>query len=175
MAESTTKEKEPKKIDADQVLRDLQKLEELLSHIQKVQEGALRIGKHLIRNGESELGRTLIANSLVHDQSKFRGIEWDMISTVDSDLDKEIRMLAVSQHNRTNKHHPEYWSSIHEMPEIYIAEMVCDWYARSSEFGTDLREWVKESATKRFNFTTQQKVWKIIKKYIDIVLEKPFS
>ena len=28
------------------------------------------------------------------------------------------------------------------MPEISVAEMVCDWYARAQEFGTGLRDWI---------------------------------
>jgi len=61
------------------------------------------------------------------------------------------------------------------MPRVYVGEMVADWHSRSAEFGTDLRKWIKEKAAKRFNFTLQSKVYKDIKFFVDILLEKPFS
>ena len=57
--------------------------------------------------------------------------------------------MGIRHHAETNPHHPEYWHGIENMPKVYIAEMVCDWYARSNEFGSDLREWVKDKATKK--------------------------
>jgi hypothetical protein len=44
--------------------------------------------------------RLLIARVFVHDATKFR---------------------------ETNQHHPEYWGGLHRMPDIAVAEMVCDW------------------------------------------------
>lgn len=173
---STKKQEETKpEIDATKVLRDIKKLKELTRHIRNVQEGAYRIAEHMIEHGESEFAQTLVANSMVHDQSKFRGIEWDFIGAADCE-NPDDRHYAINQHQRTNSHHPEYWSGgIHKMPEIYIAEMVCDWYARSVEMGTDLRDWAKNKAPERFGFTLQQNTWKLIKKYVDIILQQPFD
>lgn len=60
---------------------------------------------------------------------------------------------AVNQHVNANKHHPEYWGSINVMPDIYIAEMVCDWLARSQEFGTDVKAWINNVAMYKFGIS----------------------
>lgn len=162
-------------IDAQKILNELDKLDSLMRHLKNVREAALKIGKSLIRNGESEFGRMLIANSFIHDQSKFYGIEWENIADGHCE-DKEHRSIAIHQHQITNPHHPEYWpDGIEGMPEIYLAEMICDTYARSTEMGTDLREWWIHNGIPRYGISKNGKTWKILKKYLDILLDKPFS
>ena len=68
-------------------------------------------------------------------------------------------------------HHPESWDGIKNMPQVYIAEMVCDWKARSSELGTNLREWINEKATKRWGFTARDKVYRDIDRFVNLLLE----
>ena len=75
----------------------------------------------------------------------------------------------------TNPHHPEYWGSIHDMPPVYVAEMACDWSARSHEQGNDLRGWIKVKATKTFNMTVQSKVYREIKFFVELLLEPRFN
>jgi hypothetical protein len=60
------------------------------------------------------------------------------------------------------------------MPEIYIAEMVCDCAARSSEFGTDVRKWFSETSTKKYCFSMEDHVGELILKYLDLLLARPF-
>jgi len=61
------------------------------------------------------------------------------------------------------------------MPDIAILEMVCDWKARSEEFGTSLRDWIEESALKRWGFTKEDVIYKKITQYVDMLCEKPFN
>jgi hypothetical protein len=61
------------------------------------------------------------------------------------------------------------------MPKLYIAEMVCDWKARSSEFGRDLREWIDKDATKRFKFKKTSPLYQQIMQFVDMICEVPFS
>ena len=147
-------------------------LESVVRHIKLVQENCLLLGKRLIEGGDEELGRMLIANGMAHDQSKFLGMEWNYLR---DDVEGDIFKLALKQHVTTNSHHPEYWGGIGKMPDLLLAECACDWYARSSEFGTNLRDWVKNEATKKFNFTTNSHVYKRIKKFIDLLLDQPFD
>lgn len=146
------------------------KIEVVLRHIENVQRNCYRLGVKLIRNGQLEMGRNLIANGQVHDNSKFTGIEFKHLFYGDPIL-KEV----VEHHASTNPHHPEYWGSIHNMPEIYVAEMVCDCAARSAEFGTDVRDWFSEKATKKYGFTMDQPVGILIQKYLNLLLEAPFG
>jgi hypothetical protein len=61
------------------------------------------------------------------------------------------------------------------MPRIAVAEMVCDWYARSQEFGTSLREWIKEDATPRFKITQDHEQSQWISRFLDLLLQDSFA
>lgn len=150
------------------------KLEDLLRHIENVKENCLLLSKKLLEEGEKEFALQLIANSYIHDNSKFSGIEWLYLEQEIKDKSPDLFKMAVIQHTTTNPHHPEYWKNINEMPRIYIAEMVCDWKARSSEFGNDILMWIKDKATEKYNFNTSGKVYKEIKHFLDLILDKKF-
>ena len=155
----------------------------LLRHITNVQKSCFLLGERLIKSGEDKIGHDLMANGLIHDNSKWHGIEWLYLH---SDLfggeHNEHLSLAIRQHVTTNPHHPEYWDSephkndgIHQMPRIYSAEMIADWHARATEFGTDLRSWIIDKATKKFNMTVQSPTYKDIKGLVSMLLDPAFS
>lgn len=152
-----------------------QRLKALLRHIDNVRNACVILGERLIERGDKKLGLSLIANGYQHDNSKFYGLEWDYLNTNPETDDKETLMSVVKHHSSTNMHHPEYWGGIDKMPRLYLAEAVCDWFARSAEFGSDLRKWVKESASKRFGFSLQGGVYKQIKEFLDILLDPSFK
>src|SRR5580700_10970188 len=122
---------------AQQITLELCKVRAILRHIRNVQENCLLLGEKLIERGESLLGRKLIIHGFRHDGSKFFGIEWDQMAPGQNQEQMpaaKLRLrLAIAHHNGTNDHHPEFWTSIHEMPRLAVAEMVCDWKARSEE------------------------------------------
>lgn len=152
------------------------RLKVLLRHIDNVRAACIVLGERLIEKGEVRLGLALIKNGYIHDNSKFSGIEWEYLNG--DEIDEGCRdklTMAIKQHSENNPHHPEYWGGIENMPRVYIAEMVCDWYSRSNEFGNDIREWVKDKATKRWGFTVQSKVYKQIKEFLDILLDPSFK
>ncbi len=148
-------------------------LDNLVRHIDLVREACLLLGKRLMGQGRLEFGRLLIASGFQHDVSKFFGIEWDYLHA-GRDIPKDQLELGIKQHTRTNSHHPEYWGSVEDMPEIAVAEMVCDWYARSQEFGTCLRDWIKQNAIDRFKIDLESEQYKWINKFVDILLEDQF-
>ncbi len=154
------------------------RLDILLRHIHGVQEGCQLLGMRLMTRGEASLGRALIANGMVHDNSKFRGLEWQYLNDDRwpiPDGGEELFKAALHQHVTTNPHHPEYWDGgVAEMPRLYLAEMLCDWKARSSEQGTDITEWVKEKAPERFDFSTSGRVYKELKDFLALLLERKF-
>lgn len=160
------------------VEQDLQdkRLKALLRHVDNVRMNCLRLGEILIEDPKIGFGKDLIALGYIHDNSKFHGIEWEYLhSDMFGGEHSDKLALAIKQHTTTNPHHPEYWGSIHDMPEIYVAEMVCDWAARSSEFGNDLRAWIKDKATKKFDMTVQSKAYKDIKRFVDMFLDPAFK
>lgn len=148
-----------------------EKLDKLIRHINNVHEACTLLGRKLIDRGEIDLGIRLTAAGFQHDHSKFSGIEWDYI--IQGEFNGEAKLAAI-HHGRTNKHHPEYWGDVGQMPRLYVAEMVCDWYARSTEFGENVWEYVKGKALERYGISPQGKIYKWIKEFLDLLLEKPF-
>jgi len=149
-------------------------LDNLIRHITLVREACTLMGKRLINQGRKELGRLLIMRGHMHDVSKFNGIEFDYLH-VGPDVNPVDLDHAVKQHTRTNSHHPEYYGNIEDMPPVDAAEMVCDWYARSQEFGTDLRHWVRSEAVERFKIDLNGEQWKWIQECINLLLKDSFK
>lgn len=147
-----------------------ERIEAVLEHIQNVQRNCYKLGLKLIKSGEVELGRNLIANGQIHDNSKFKGIEFDHLFYGDP-----ILFDVIKHHSSTNPHHPEYWGSIQQMPDVYIAEMVCDCAARSSEFGSDLRKWFFEEATKKYKFEVNDVDGIRITRFLNLLLAPAFK
>lgn len=146
-----------------------EKIEAILEHIQNVQRNCYKLGLKLIKSGEKEFGRVLILNGQLHDNSKFTGIEFDHLFSGDPLLESVVR-----HHQSVNMHHPEHWNGIQNMPDVYLAEMVCDCAARSAEFGSDLRKWITEVATKKYNFEITDRVGVTIMKFVNILLSPAF-
>lgn len=154
-------------------MTDIDKIDAILRHIRTVQDNCRLLGERLIDTGEAALGTHLIANSLSHDQSKLAGIEWDHLHPTNPD--KDSLALAVSQHNRTNPHHPEYWGGLDKMPRVYLAEMVADWKTRSSEFGSSLKDWINGDAAKRYGYTQRDDVYNEIMYFYSLLCDQPFT
>jgi hypothetical protein len=148
-------------------------LDNLVRHIELVREACLLLGKRLMAQGRAEFGRLLVARGFVHDASKFYGIEWDYLHA-GPDVPEEELELAIKQHTRTNSHHPEYWGGFENMPEICVAEMVCDWYARAQQFGTGLRQWIETEAIARFQIDVEGERFGWVQQYVDLLLEDSF-
>jgi hypothetical protein len=147
----------------------LARLDSIVRHIQNVQSNALLLAERLIeQDGENELARQLVANSLEHDKSKLYGIEWDYLLSDD----REKLKMAIEQHNKTNAHHPEHWGGADNMPTVYIAEFVCDTFTRSQEMGTDYLDWLKNEASKRYTFSVNGKFYKKCRYFYDFLVER---
>lgn len=154
------------------------KIRGITRHIRNVEDNGLILGTKLIERGDIKLGHDVIANCSGHDLSKFYGIEFEYLSLNNpSEESGKLKLkLAVRHHNTTNPHHPEYWGAgIKEMPDVYLAEFCCDIKARSEEFGTSLRDWIDESATKKWDFTKNDDVYEKIMEYVNLLCEKPFE
>ena len=147
-----------------------EKIQAVVDHVERVRKNCLKVGMKMIYSGDVEMGRQLIHNGHIHDASKFTGIEFEHLFRGD-----ELLPEAVKHHSSTNPHHPEFWGGIRKMPEVYLAEMVCDCAARASEFGSDVRLWFSGVASKKYNYNSEDEVYFLIEKYLDMLLEKPFS
>lgn len=151
---------------------EVKHLLEITNHIKNVQRNAIKLGFALIQKGKFDFAKQLMANAFIHDNSKFYGVEFQFLNRECKD---GSRQLAIQNHIERNPHHPEYWTTIEDMPDVYLAEMVCDWIARSTEMGTDLRAFINETATEKYNFKLNSKIHKKIKYYVNLILEEPFK
>jgi len=146
----------------------------LTRHIKLVREACEILSERLIADKQQELAVKILARGYVHDNSKFYGIEWDYLHN-GQEVPEEALQLAIKQHNTTNDHHPEFWGGIDNMPEICIMECVCDWYARAQEFGTDLREWIEDTAVKKYKIKRNSEQYKWINECLDLLLINYFK
>ena len=159
----------PKILNGISITTDEEHIILLMSHIKSVQDAGRYLGMKLIHQGEKHLGNRLIQNCFKHDNSKFSGTEWKYIRS-DKGGNKEEFYKALAEHRKSNDHHPEFWEDVNEMSQVSIAEMVCDWYARSCEQGTDFREWIEKRCLDEFpiNKDTHEK----IKRFAYMLLER---
>jgi hypothetical protein len=133
------------------------------------------LGEELIENGQIDLGKALISNGLIHDHSKFVGIEYEFMAPVTATPNLKLK-IAVSHHQKINPHHVEYWAGgIKEMPDVYLAEMVCDLKSRSEEFGTSLMDYIDGDGVKRWKITKESETYKRMIKFVNLLCEKPFK
>lgn len=160
----------------EQSREDFKFLESLIRHIKLVREAAWLLATRLWeRNdeGDQEFSKRLLVNVASHDDTKFFGIEWTDLRQNNPDTEK--LKLAHQQHLASNAHHPENWGGLNSMPDLMIAEMVCDWKARSDEKGSDLRDWIKNAAVEKYSISPQGRAYKKIKEYVDLLLDPPFG
>ena len=72
---------------------------------------------------------------------------------------EEVFEKAWQHHWQNNPHHPEYWNG-RPMPEDYIIEMICDWWAFSWKEGKldEIFEFQKEAEPReKFTFNPETK------------------
>jgi len=161
--------------EAERALAITTTLEDLYQHLDGMQKAVRLLAKRLINQcipEDEKLAFLLLRNSFTHDRSKLEGVEFPWIH---QNEDKDRLVLAIEHHQQINQHHPEYWGGVDYMPPVAIAEMVCDWKARSGDMGTDLREWIKEEAFKKYSIPPTGKVSKLIKKFVDLLLDASFK
>jgi len=162
-----------KKPSLEEVVYHQNKIQSIWDHCRNVRTAAEKLCMRLCEEGDFELARRLAERANKHDASKFTGIEYEYLG---SDSSKDELRMAVKQHQATNDHHPEHYvNGIKDMSDEALAEWVCDVHARSSEFGTDLRKWIKEVAMDRFSFTYQSNAGRKIKRFVDLLLDPSFK
>ena len=148
---------------------DIDKLErmadDIITHKIYVLQICQKVFKYLCDNNQSQVGIDLLKRAATHDNSKFSESEFErMASILKTDecfknakykLSKEERDI-IRLHWKNNRHHPEHFNDINQMSDLDIWEMVCDWYARSLQYGTNFLEFVSTRQKNRFDFPEQQ-------------------
>ena len=119
-------------------------IQEHISNVLKIYES---VKTEINKNLNNEKSLQLNINIYSHDKSKYSEYEFYGYKQYFYPNDKEVKNqdmfdLAWNHHQKTNKHHWEYWVLIKSdgnvilpMDYIYIIEMLCDWSAMSLKFG----------------------------------------
>lgn len=118
--------------------------------------------KHLDEEGFNSDAEELRARAIVHDNSKIVNIDefralTSIINDKSSMKDANSKLSAYKQdsielHWKHNRHHPEHFENVEDMTRIDRMEMVCDWYARAKQYGTDFLDFVQKRQEDRFHF-----------------------
>lgn len=131
-------------------------------HKEYVKKSAEKLIRYLTKEGATNHANLLRQRANVHDDSKMSSIdEMHALSRIINDKTtlrdasaqlSPIKKDAIALHWRHNSHHPEHYDSVIDMTKIDIMEMCCDWHARSTQYKTDLLEFVKKQQEERFHF-----------------------
>lgn len=151
-----------------------QHLEDLQGHLDRVRDNGHILAKRLMEKGRKAFAWQLMYRCHIHDASKFYGIERKYMHQGD-EVDTVMLRQAIEQHTTTNSHHPEFHGHIHNMPELDIAEMVCDCAARAQEAGTDIRKWFTDVAVEKYGVALLSQQWKWIQEFLDLLLKTSFK
>ena len=147
------------KIDSEKLIK---LAEDTTKHKKLVMDNCLLMAEHIINTeGNVDLGIKLLKRGAYHDNSKFDFAEFLSLSSIlksnkcfvdaSTSLSSEEKK-AIAYHWSHNRHHPEYFEDISEMQTLDKLEMVCDWFARSLQYGTDFIPFIEERQKNRFHF-----------------------
>lgn len=145
-----------------------------IQHKKYVLEACEKLLKLLFEQSRLDEAQELANRCLVHDNSKLEEEELKNFTELDSSrvgmtdpkvLMTEKEKLIVQLHWKHNRHHPEYFNDYHEMNEVDVMEMCCDWYARSLQFKTDFIPFIEDRQEKRFKFDSE--FYKKVRFYCD--------
>lgn len=137
----------------------------IVRHIEYVQKNMVRMAEKV----PIAFGELLIKNSFVHDNSKFAGIERYYLNEKTKQETLHLFQEALAHHHQHNPHHPEYWPSIHHMPNLYIAEMVCDCVARSQELCDSAETWFFTIMPKKYHFGQDDNIHKQLEYFFGLL------
>lgn len=155
-------------------LSSVEHIDSILKHLELVRNNCILLAKRLIVQGHDKFARDLIVRGFRHDLSKFfDDAEWCALHA-GKDTPKDKLVLAIEHHRSVNDHHVEFWKSIHEMPELAVAEMCCDIMARCQEFGECFRDWIQKNIIHKHNLQKESNQYKWINKFVETLLENEF-
>lgn len=154
---------------------ELDKLDDILKHLQALHKICITLGRGLIAEGEFFFGRQLIKNCFLHDLSKLSGLEWQYLNSETANDEPEKFKLALENHRENNSHHVQFHNGFENMPRLARAEMVADFVVRSNLMGTDIRAYLKDVAVKEFGLSLNGKDYKELIYFLDLIVGKPFK
>lgn len=142
-------------------MKTIEHIQDTLIHKQLVIESGLILIKYLEKHGREDDATQLARRCVRHDNSKLESDEMkqflklpaekENMKDARKEMPNEVKRL-VEMHWKHNRHHPEFFEDYHDMTDVDIMEMVCDWHARSAQFNTNFMDFIITRQQNRFNF-----------------------
>lgn len=139
----------------------IEHFEELCEHKKILIDSCKILSVYFLKENKEDFALNLMKRAFVHDISKLSKFEFHAADAFDS-FSKHTNTrnhnfsndekIFLHEHWKNNKHHPEHWDDVNNMTDVDIAEMVCDWHARSVEFEDNLIEYIEHRQKTRFAF-----------------------
>lgn len=139
----------------------IEHFEELCEHKKILIDSCKVLSIYFLKRGDEDFALQLMKRAFIHDISKLSKFEFHAADAFNSfskntntrthNFSKDEKIF-LTEHWKNNKHHPEHWDDVTNMTDIDIAEMVCDWHARSVEFEDDLLDYIEYRQETRFSF-----------------------
>lgn len=172
----------------------LKQVDDTLIHVGYVMEAGRKLIKELLKKGQEKQAMELLQRIMKHDYSKSSESEFYGLSAFSDDVAalkdpmvntvQDGKFQTIRLHWQNNDHHPEYWADqmpksfvdetplvINEnMPDMAIAEMCCDWFARSAQYKTNVWEFYEMRTKTRWKFTDKQH--ELIQTYLTLLLSE---
>lgn len=162
-------------------MNELEKMfQDTFIHKGYVTKSCKKLANYLMSKDIENHAMALMERAKVHDNSKITcedelralsGIIEDKSCLRDaSSRLSQLKLDAIKLHHKHNAHHPEHFKNCEDMTKLDIMEMCCDWHARSTQYGTDLIEFVKIRQEDRFHFP--QRMYEEILYYCNILIRE---
>lgn len=141
-------------------MNKMEHIKDTITHKKYILEVGEKVIESLEKDGKSDLAFELAKRLVVHDNSKISDEEIDGFIQIQDqgDMTNPNKIISgqikknIEKHWKNNRHHPEHFKDYHEMSEIDIWEMCCDWFSRSLQHKTDFIPFVKIRQKNRFQF-----------------------
>ncbi|RHB42166.1 hypothetical protein DW886_16750 [Enterocloster aldenensis] len=131
-------------------------------HKEYIKKACRKLADYMFSKGMDIHAKKLLERAETHDNSKVMcEDELYALSTIINDKSclkdankalSQLKQDAIKLHWKHNSHHPEHFKNYADMERLDVMEMVCDWYARALQYGTDLMEFAKIRQEDRFHF-----------------------
>lgn len=139
----------------------------------RTNEHIARVAKCLRKMYSMMHDEELLNRAAIHDESKFQEVEREpyvwitefyrcknkgISFTYPPGVEERTRKASL-HHVTTNRHHPEFHDNPHDMTDIDIIEMVCDWTAMAQELGENngsARGYAKKVVNIKWDFSDDQ-------------------
>lgn len=158
-------------------MNEIEFLKDTLEHKKLILDIGLKVVDYLEKHGRSKQACYLSKRLIIHDDSKIKKEETSCFSRINNSdgmrdpnlgIPDEIKDM-IKVHWRNNRHHPEHFIDYHDMSEVDVIEMVCDWFSRSKQYGTDFLEFVNTRQANRFHFDDE--FYEMVMKYCNLLIE----